>query len=71
MNDRVKAELQKNRRYYDKLTVMNPYFSMKLYVPDNHFTLDQYNTESVDLMVKQLELLLDDGHTLEKEILKA
>ena len=45
---------------------MNPYFSMKLYAPNNNFTTDDYDTSSVDLMMKQLELLLDDGHALEK-----
>ena len=43
---------------------MNPYFSMKLYSPDNNFTTDDYDTTSVELMMKQLELLLDDGHAL-------
>jgi hypothetical protein len=49
---------------------MSPYFSMKLYTPNNNFTTEDCHTSSMDLMMKQLELLLDDGHALEKEIMK-
>lgn len=60
----------RNRKNYEKLTMLNPYFSMKLFSPQNVFSSDQYNQSSINLMLKQLDLLLEDGHLLEKEIKK-
>jgi hypothetical protein len=70
MNERVKGELARNRKHYEKLTLLNPYFSMKLFSPNNHFTSQQCTTASLNLMIRQLDLLLEDGHLLEKEIKK-
>jgi len=50
---------------------MNPYFSIKLYAPQNIFTIEQYNSSSIGLMMKQIDLLLEDAHILDKEINKA
>lgn len=70
MNERVKNQLQRNRKNYQTLISLNPYFSMKLFTPQNTFTSDQCNSTSINLMLKQLDMLLDDGHLLEKQIKK-
>ena len=71
MNERVKSELARNRKNYEKLVMINPYFSMKLFLPNNQFTSNQCTSASLALMIQQLDLLLEDGHLLEKEIKKA
>lgn len=71
MNEKVKSELAKNRKKYQKLVAMNPYFSMKLYTPNNSFSPEELNSTAIDLMLKQMDLLMDDGNLLEKEIKKS
>lgn len=40
MNAKIKEEITGNKKRYEKLLTLNPYFSLKLYQPVNTVTQD-------------------------------
>lgn len=69
--DKVKIEIAVNRRRYEKLLLLNPYFTIKLYRPKNTISPDSLNTETITALLGQIDLLLEEGNLLEKEIKKS
>ena len=70
MNEKVKAEVIRNRRKYEKLIMLNPYFTIKLFSPVNQFAPGEYNSQSLGRMFTQIDLLLEEGNLLDKETKK-
>ena len=70
MNEKVRGEVARNRRKYERLILLNPYFTIKLFTPANDFSQDEYNSAALGQMFKQIDLLLDEGNLLDKEIKK-
>lgn len=71
MNAKIKEEITGNKKRYEKLLTLNPYFSLKLYQPVNTVTQDQYHSGTLKKMMKQIDMLLDQGSLIEKEIKKS
>jgi hypothetical protein len=59
INTKIKMEISSNKKRYEKLLALNPYFSMKLYSPLNSFTSDEYHSGTLKKLMKQIDMLLD------------
>ena len=63
LNGKIRQEVAANRRRYDSLLSLNPYFTMKLQAPLNVLS-DEGHAALLGRMMRQVDLLLEEGNLL-------